>query len=578
MVDFVYRDAREDGLAQLRFAAASYGKSLANSVWELDREAVRLQLDGLASFPMVGKAVFTSGESQPIESGPQSGRVPSPTLAWEEALVSPRDPHRSVGKLRLYVDSQALRKRIHANTLRILTGEALHGVVLGLLVAWLIARMVTRHLAHIAQQMSTQAGTLGSGVVPPPLTLQRDERRDADEFDQVCDAFNQLMRQQMEHFSKQHAFDEELRAHRDRLSDMVDERTRSLERLRGFQDLIIRVLTRFINLPPGHANDAVAFGLGAFGDYFGASRCVLLTYDQATHMFRPECVWPRTAADSGSDMMLPGEVLPRPASGHPSRVWLCGTLDAAPADPLLHLLTTSAYTVVGVETKGAPIGLLCLAGCAITRGSENASPLELAARVAASMLDYKAAQTSLFHTQQALQRANRELHSLSLRDALTGLPNRRQLDDVKKVEFRRALRSVLPLSILMCDLDEFKRYNDTYGHAHGDRCLVMFADCVKQLFNRAGELPVRLGGEEFAVLLPNTDGAAALALAERLRQAVWEMNLPHASSSVADRVTVSIGAAHLKHGLHQDFDSLLRDADLALYRAKQARNCSMLAE
>jgi diguanylate cyclase (GGDEF)-like protein len=89
---------------------------------------------------------------------------------------------------------------------------------------------------------------------------------------------------------------------------------------------------------------------------------------------------------------------------------------------------------------------------------------------------------------------------------------------------------------------------------------------------------VRLGGEEFAVLLPNTDCEQAFTMAERLRQAVWELNLPHAASSVADRVTVSVGIACLRHDAHKDFDSLLQDADLALYRAKNGRNRAVMAE
>lgn len=574
-----YRDARDSALQQLRFAAGSYSKSLANSVWDLDMAAVRLQLDGLASFPMVGKAVLNSGVVPRIESGTQTGRVPSDTLYWEEALVSPSDPHRAIGQLQLYVDSQALRAQLHANIFRILLGAVLQSVLLGLLVGWLIARLVTRHLSHIAAQMTARTAALGPAAIAQPLELQRSQPHHRDELDQVCTAFNRLSGELAHHFAKQHTVDEELRAHRDRLSEMVGERTRSLERLRGFQDLIIRVLTRFINLPLGHANEAVTYGLGAFGDYFGAQRCLLLTYDRALHLFNVQSAWPRSHAGADAGVSLPGELLPRRMEASAgSRVWLCGTSETTPADPLLALLETDAYTIVGIETKGAPVGLLCLTGCAIARGSESASPLELAARVTSSMLDYKTAQTTMIGTQQALQRANRELHSQSRRDALTGLANRRHLEEVKGTEFRRALRSALPLSILMCDLDEFKRYNDTYGHAQGDRCLVMFADALKELFCRAGEVPVRLGGEEFAVMLPNTDGQSALLLAERLRQAVWELNMPHASSSIAERVTVSIGVAHLKHGWHQDFDALLKEADLALYRAKQLRNRSVLAD
>lgn len=569
-----YQDAQDEALRQLRFAASSYRKSLANGLWELDMPAVRLQLDGIASFPMVGEAVLTTSAGERIESGVQAVHEAVGPLSWKEPLFSPHNPQRQIGELLLLADQQALHRRVEANAIRILTGEALKGLLFGLLIAWLIARLVTRHLSH----MATQLASLAPNALGRPLALQRSASHHRDELDQLLDAFNKLNRHLAEHLDMKRALEEELREHRDRLSEMVSERTRSLERLRDFHNLIIRVLTRFINVPPGQANEAVEFGLGAFCDYFGADRCLILTYDRFARRFHAENAWPPTKV-GGANLILPDEALARHlVVERRSRVWICTTTDEDPDNAVFALLGCSAYTAVGVDVKGATSGLLCLVGCAVPRDTERASLLDLAARVAASMLDHKAAQATLIDAQQALQRANRELHALSRHDALTGLPNRRYLDEVKDVEFRRALRSGWPMSILMCDLDEFKRYNDTYGHAQGDRCLNAFAACLVQLFNRAGELPVRLGGEEFAVVLPNTDIQQAAVLTERLRQTVWEMNLPHVSSTVADRVTVSIGIASLKHGGHHDFDSLLQDADSALYLAKKQRNRAVLAE
>ncbi|RZI45036.1 diguanylate cyclase [Herbaspirillum sp. HC18] len=426
--------------------------------------------------------------------------------------------------------------------------------------------------------MAKQVSSLKPTALGPALSLRRRERGHHDELDLLRDAFNELHRQLTEYIDHHRMLEDELRKHRDRLSDMVGERTRSLERLRGFHGLIIRVLTRFINLPPGQANEAVDHGLAAFGDYFGASRCLLYTYDREARGFGITNAWP-LAKDDCSDAFLSDDVLPRRLlADRRSRVWLCATTDSAAGDPLLALFNTNAYTAVGVEVKGNTVGLLCLVGRAVPQGSDNASLLELAARVSANMLDHKTAQMILLDTQQELQKANRELHSLSRHDPLTGLANRRHFDELKEVEFRRAQRADWPLSVLMCDIDEFKRYNDTYGHAQGDRCLITIANCLAPLFSRAGDLLARLGGEEFAVLLPNTGPEQARALAERIRQTVWDAGLPHSSSSVADRVTISIGIACLKHGLHKDFDALLQDADLALYRAKNGRNRSVMAE
>ncbi len=171
-----------------------------------------------------------------------------------------------------------------------------------------------------------------------------------------------------------------------------------------------------------------------------------------------------------------------------------------------------------------------------------------------------------------LRAANVMLEQLSRSDPLTGLANRRHFDEIKDVEFRRALRLGQPLAVLMCDVDFFKRYNDHYGHALGDQCLQIVADTLKRVFARAGELVARLGGEEFVVLLPGVDAESARRSAVRLQQHLAERAVPHDASAVSPYVTVSIGLASFDSDIQ--FDQLLRRADEALYRAKaQGRNC-----
>jgi len=167
-----------------------------------------------------------------------------------------------------------------------------------------------------------------------------------------------------------------------------------------------------------------------------------------------------------------------------------------------------------------------------------------------------------------LEALNAQLQELSRRDALTGLSNRRHFDELKELEFRRAKRSGHPLSVVICDIDCFKRYNDTYGHSMGDECLRTVAQAMQAVTGRAGDVLARIGGEEFAVLLPGTDAGQALAMAERLRQSVADRGVPHAASDVAPHVTVSIGVASFESGPLQSFDALLNQADQALYRAK----------
>ncbi len=171
---------------------------------------------------------------------------------------------------------------------------------------------------------------------------------------------------------------------------------------------------------------------------------------------------------------------------------------------------------------------------------------------------------------EELMAANARLEELSRIDPLTGLANRRDFDDVKEMEFRRALRGRQPLSVLICDVDFFKAYNDFYGHACGDKCLQDVAQLLKKAFSRAGEMVARLGGEEFAILLPGMDRNQASQAAERVLTLMAERALPHEASQIAPHVTLSIGVAQLDLCAMDHFDQLLNVADQALYRAKQS--------
>lgn len=172
----------------------------------------------------------------------------------------------------------------------------------------------------------------------------------------------------------------------------------------------------------------------------------------------------------------------------------------------------------------------------------------------------------------ALETANQRLKRLVAVDGLTGIANRRHFDRVLDRELRRARREQLPLSLIFLDLDDFKRFNDTYGHAHGDEVLRQVALTLDETFRRGGDLVARYGGEEFAVVLPGVDSRRAGLYAERLRRRIWRLAIPNISSIVTDRLTISAGVAtmvpNLPGALAAAPDALLRAADQALYRAK----------
>jgi diguanylate cyclase (GGDEF)-like protein/PAS domain S-box-containing protein len=164
------------------------------------------------------------------------------------------------------------------------------------------------------------------------------------------------------------------------------------------------------------------------------------------------------------------------------------------------------------------------------------------------------------------KRAQVALEKLATRDALTGLSNRRCFDHTLNAEWQRALRNQQPLSLLMVDVDNFKQYNDAYGHLGGDECLQRIAGAVSSEM-RANDLVARYGGEEFAVILPNQSLKGAAIVAERIRCRVEQLRLP-TQGGQQHVVTVSIGAATALAVPENDASQLVATADSALYRAK----------
>ena len=162
------------------------------------------------------------------------------------------------------------------------------------------------------------------------------------------------------------------------------------------------------------------------------------------------------------------------------------------------------------------------------------------------------------------------LEALAIEDGLTGIANRRRFDERLREEWRRAARERTSLALLMIDLDHFKKYNDEYGHLAGDQCLRSVARILAAEAQRTTDLAARFGGEEFVMLLPNTDAAGCARIAERIRRALSGAALPHALNRPSGRVTVSLGGAVCRPGDERAVEpvSLIEAADHAPYAAK----------
>ncbi len=227
---------------------------------------------------------------------------------------------------------------------------------------------------------------------------------------------------------------------------------------------------------------------------------------------------------------------------------VCSRIKADPITRDIPVIFISAKSEVEDETYGLEVG-------AIDFISKPISPPIVKARVRNHLL---------------LKRQTDLLRTLSFIDGLTSIANRRRFDEVLSREWRRCARAQLPLSLIMLDVDQFKPYNDHYGHQAGDECLRVMGGLLAEQVMRPADLVARYGGEEFVCLLPETDEGGAFQVAERLRVTVAERRLPHAVSPIADHVTVSLGVATARPTVEDTPDRLTQLADSLLYEAKRA--------
>ncbi len=200
------------------------------------------------------------------------------------------------------------------------------------------------------------------------------------------------------------------------------------------------------------------------------------------------------------------------------------------------------------------------------------SPVVLRAKLAA-MGRITEMRSRLLDMSKQLQDVNRALVKLSSLDGLTQIANRRSFDTTMELEWQRGMRSAKPIALILGDVDYFKRYNDNYGHQQGDACLQSVAKALCASVHRNTDTVARFGGEEFAILLPDTPLPGALEVAERAIQSVRSLNMPHAKSEVASHVSISLGVAVCVPSPTLTSEQLVKAADAALYQAKaEGRN------
>ncbi|PRB74785.1 GGDEF domain-containing protein [Pseudomonas sp. MYb185] len=512
------------------------------ALWDIEIGALQGQLERIAGLSTVAGVRLHSETGLDMQAGdvrPHDGN-PESTLV----IPSPTEHAQRLGELQIFFQHHRLVQRIIDSILHRVFELSLYT----LLVFTILFRALHREVGRPLQLIADYVSRLKPQKHAPPLVLSRAARNWHDEIDLVSRGFETL-HAGMRHYAEQHELAiEQLASERDSLDRRVEERTSELAYLNGYLKLISGSSLKLMHLHHAQYPQAMHQTLKMLGYYLHLDASALLD----NHRLRVH--W-TLAEDPQWLERLEQRPAPTLQSG-----WSIEQLDDRSL--LIHFISPQhsfGYAVRGRTTRDV--------------AAERKELLQGAGQWLFSLLQH-------WDHVIGLEQARQELLEMSRTDPLTGLANRRHFEQHQTDELHRAQRMGYPISLLMLDVDFFKAFNDLYGHAEGDACLMKLAGLVNLRFKRTGEMAARLGGEEFAVLLPGMGPEAARQAADSLGMAIYDLHVPHAGS-VWGRVTVSIGCASWTGqpvgNTEEIIDGLMRTADAALYEAKDAGRNQVVA-
>lgn len=550
-----------------------YMPLLAQSVWDVEMATTQRVLASISALTGVDAVALDTRLGQHL-------RYDKPEQAREHHNIYRLDVHlsragqESLGTLTLYVSNTPLRREVLNDLISSMTQRVLDFAALALLIIFILRR---RFVLPV-QQLAHAVRAYKPGEPSPPFRLASNSNL-RDEMTLLLESFNSMRNSINSHLTDRQRYEVELTEARDQLARNVEERTAELDRLLRFQTLISAISTRFINIPLDGVDLAMDEALEQIGQFMEIDRCYLVGVDEAQVVSMVH-EWSASGIESGREGLDFAPLASRPALF--SALMREGVLNLPRCRSVPGLTAdlphgdVQSVLMIRIDYLGKPVGLF---GCDMIRNErdwrdEELVQARLLAEMFANMIIRRQQLTALSATQMQLEEANTHLSRMAMSDSLTGLANRRHFDEEKRQAFDQARRKNEPLALIMLDIDYFKEFNDRYGHQAGDHCLRQLARVLVGEFDYPGELAARIGGEEFAVLLPGMDQEGAMRRAEQLRQAVCYLNIPHASSHTSDRVTISLGVVGMNPLQHQSIEQMIADADAALYRAKAAgRNC-----
>lgn len=501
--------------ADIQALGQSFAPGIEDALWALDRPLLTSIVKGILNTTIVTGAQVTTPHGEvivkdgvvPAGDYDRKGGLLAPYRWHQIALVlqTPRGETRHLGDLTMFSDRSVALARIKDSFFTIVINSLIKTAGL-----WLIFYLVlTKGMVRPIRQLTEVVSQLEFAAESRDLPLS-DYPYYEDELGRLLGA----MRKMQERLSAAHA---ELEQANRTLEQTVVERTQHLSEALDFNETIL------LNSPTPmgvyRADGQCVLANEAFAQIVGATREALLAQN-----YHGIATWKQSGL-------------------------LEDALNAVKHQDLrqreVHL----------VSSFGKEVWLDCRFLPTQIRGEKH---------LLAQFTDI----TERMRAAAVLEESNRKLEAQSNTDGLTGISNRRHFDAVLIQEYSRHARSGAELSLILLDLDHFKAFNDTYGHVKGDECLRQVARTMAKSARRPADLAARYGGEEFACILPETNRNGAVAIAEEVRQGVIALAIPHAGSSVAEYVTVSLGVVTVRCAVGGSVEDVVAQVDKLLYQAK----------
>ncbi|WP_087022527.1 sensor domain-containing diguanylate cyclase [Thaumasiovibrio subtropicus] len=543
---------------------------LAEALWDLDFEQMQALLEGLHTVPFVCNIELQGKDGTHFlltdEHGVGPERIKYP-LYYNS---------RELGYVSIAIDHNEIKDKMVEKLLIVGVTNFIKTVVLLLFIFFLVSRVVTSPLTRLFESVSTIAGGSLRKVKVPRELLEKN-----DEIGILAGSVIDLQQQARDAFAKQLWVQRELRFHQSRLQRTVRERTEELQRQSKVNKILAEMSLDIITHDSKQADRIVCDAIAPLGGYLNVDRISLVEFDDQFARYRHS--WRADGTDNpleeGYDVSRLAFLKRRLLSMEPIVINDIRDLEEiAPEEYQLlesqHIASIAAFPLID-GTK--VFGLLTAVHVYEPQAWEE-DVISILTRFASAVSElhiHEKNRQAMSHLQDELIEANERLQVIAETDELTGLVNRRPFKRELEVALYAHGNQPQLISLLMIDIDHFKRYNDIYGHVQGDIALRYVARTLSQVLSPNGHMVARIGGEEFAAILTDLTREEVALLGQRLCDDVVELGIPHQGSREHKVLSVSIGAVIIEVGLGDapSVSEVMELADGALYRAKhEGRN------